>query len=231
MVKDFFYFLHTIGVACSTLKAFFHNDEAAAMQMMANLAYYSGGFGPLDELFVLEQDLNLFKGAIMNGRPLDENEAQPGFHVIPRGDGSFSHTSWFLVQAKLVFEFLNRPQVSRAFVNSKTRVRNYLAGVNQQPDDIWPLRNERVTVRVPGNDHDTQQTMAELWDIWFDEWYRKRQDDVLNWRIEMRNYMYNLGPADLPGCWVVARQDPTQFLWNQLFAISFPEADFHFPDW
>jgi hypothetical protein len=73
--------------------------------------------------------------------------------------------------------------------------------------------------------------MAELWDIWFDAWYEKRQGDVLAWRIEMRDYMYNIGPVDLPGCWVVARQDPTHFLWNQLFDFSFPEADFHFPPW
>ncbi|KAH9204465.1 hypothetical protein DL95DRAFT_116127 [Leptodontidium sp. 2 PMI_412] len=119
IVKDFFYFVFERGwYDCAGLNRIFgtaNNGENAAKQMMAQMAWYDPIHpdypdSRLGELFVLERGLNLFKGAIMNGRPLTESERQ--HNVLPRPQTGYAETIQSLESAKLVMEYLSKEPVS-----------------------------------------------------------------------------------------------------------------------
>ena len=72
IIKDFFYWIYSEGFGtCQALKNIFDSPGAVniADAMMKRLAYFDGVSGPLNELFVLEDNLNFLKGAVCYSIP------------------------------------------------------------------------------------------------------------------------------------------------------------------
>ncbi|KAI0385277.1 hypothetical protein F5Y04DRAFT_182563 [Hypomontagnella monticulosa] len=207
MIKDFFYWMvkdeRGVRMSPRQLKDAFtqvdpnvNSNLNVANAMMAQMPSYDTP----GELFIVRSGLNLLKGAIMNGRPLDEDESQ--HNVLPRPK-NFLNCLDILGRTRVVFQFLNKNSPGSAFKLARDRVHALLAQVDPQEKEQY----------------------AKLWLKWLDAWLTKREDDVQKWRLEVRDKCYAFAAGSDPQCW-----GQSEAFFRSTFDEKFPEDDFRFPD-
>ncbi|KAK3987501.1 hypothetical protein QBC44DRAFT_400165 [Cladorrhinum sp. PSN332] len=220
IVKDFFAWLvHNGHASCRELYRGFadassHGEYDQAQwtigdEVMRQLAWYDprrvetslARLMHLEEFFVLEGQLNLYKGKIMNGRPL--HEAESTSRIIPRPN-SWASCVRILDDVALVMSYLNQEPVIKAFRNPAIRVRDYL------------YKNRQVI----GRDY------SGLWSQFIGLWVERKQTDLTAWHDQqkpiciqyLRDYIVNLNGACSPN------SDFSPF-----FVARWPSDAFKFP--
>ncbi|KAH8900705.1 hypothetical protein GQ53DRAFT_815567 [Thozetella sp. PMI_491] len=189
IIKDFFYWaLHNNpnnDVDCVVLQRTFGAQDDSASAMMTQLAWFDPAFpaqGFPSELFILNGNLNMLKGAIMNGRPVGENEALPGNRILPRPN-SWNECVQLLDEAKGVMLYLAAAPVSAAFVNARNRVHSFLGD-----DQRFPPASE-------------PQNWANKWLQFMEDWLNARQTTLQNWRMELRTTCFAFAPPCYQAQW------------------------------
>ncbi|KAI0448508.1 hypothetical protein F5B21DRAFT_521801 [Xylaria acuta] len=182
IVKDFIIWLtknrgipcHTISVA--NLLGTQNGDVSFIDQMMRELSWYKSYAGGLEypcrerlsEFFVLESHLNQYKTQIMNGRPLDESEANNP--VLPRPT-SLGQCDEYLEMLGMTTDYLNASPVALAFMYARKRIYDYLTRVHTQ--------------QYISNINLNGAFVNELWVQFTDAWVIKRNNDLQAWRDDM----------------------------------------------
>ncbi|KAK3997864.1 hypothetical protein QBC44DRAFT_302996 [Cladorrhinum sp. PSN332] len=195
IIKDFFVWLvrnsnQNPPITCDELARVFNvrdigiyeagSPTTLADELMLQLAWHDTDFpegiaeaspstarlhSRLGHLYVLEASLNLLKGRIMNGRPLDE--ANPLNAMLP------DPTAWLncieiLDEIHAVTEYIHHPAVVLTWRNATRSVRAYLAD----------SRIESVL------QSDRNRNWPQLWETFVKAWVEKREADLVAWYRE-----------------------------------------------